>query len=186
MDRLQVKAFAGHLKPPQMRLQASIRVEDVGDDLIETGGHRPPYVELVRPPVGRQGGVEAVGQELRAARSLRVVDGLVGEPCAPLGLAGVGPAPSQRRAEPGPVGVIRGAGQDVVDLGRHLSGVDAEQLDGRRPEHSSGPVNEIALVAAAAHGFVVQAGGRLPSTGRAFGIGSVEQHADGVRPDHHA
>ena len=61
-----------------------------------------PYVELVGPPMNGQGGVEAVGEQLRCAEPLGPFDRLVGELLRPSRLPGIGPAPGQRRAQPGP------------------------------------------------------------------------------------
>ena len=63
MHGREVEHLAGDLEPPQVGLQAGLGLHDVRRHVIEPGGQRAPCLEVVGPPVGGEGGVEAVGDQ---------------------------------------------------------------------------------------------------------------------------
>ncbi len=78
---------------------ARVGVTEVRSDVGELAGEVDPHLELVRPPVGGQCGVESIGEDGRITGGLRVLHRGDGERRGAVALAGVGPAAGERGAE---------------------------------------------------------------------------------------
>ena len=128
VDGLDVQRLARHLQAPQVRLQPGVRVEDVRGDLVELAGQLHARLQVIRAPVRGECGVEAVGEQLRDVHALRSVHRLVRELHRPRGLARVDPAPGERGSDAGPVRVVGGADQHVVELGGQPARLGAEDV----------------------------------------------------------
>ena len=185
VNRLQIERFAGDLQPPQVCLQPGVGIEDVGRDFIELGRQRAADVELVGSPVRGQSGVEAVGHQFRRAPP---------SAHAPRPRRRTGPRAASARHRPSSGRALRRAGHGSRRLSygpaRHTAGPAncPARSRTRRPRPRRGArvhASSRRLGAAARGGLVVQACRDLSSTGRASGVGTVEEIADCGRARHH-
>ena len=158
-----------------MRLQPGVRVEDVRGDLVELAGQLDARLQVVRAPVRGECGVEAVGEQLRHVHALRPVHRLVRELHPPRGLARVCPAPGERGSDTGPVRVVGGADQHVVELGGQPARLGAEDVARRCAEHRARPPGQVAVGTAACDRLVIEAGRLLHPAGRARGVGPLQE-----------
>jgi hypothetical protein len=157
----------------------------VGGDLVEAAGQRPAYVELVGAPMRGEGGVEAVRKQLRGPGPLRALHRLVRETGSPDRLPGVRPAACERGRQPRSRAVVRGANEEVIELGRQAARLRSEQIDRRRAERGPGPPVEVVIGPAPDRRLAVQPGRDVSPTGRTGGIGAVEKIMYGRPVGHH-
>ena len=155
-------------------------------DVVELSGQRLSDVELVGAPVRRESRVERIGLQRGVAHPLRARHRLLGElhrtgrvPC-------VHPAAGQSRRQPRPWLVVGRAAQHVVQLRGESPGLGAEQLPGGQSEDGARPAIKVVVGPAAFGGRSVQADRRLPSTGGALGVRSVEEISAGGPFGRHA
>jgi hypothetical protein len=93
-------------------------------------------------------------------------------------VASVGPAPGQSRTQAGPVGVVDGPGQQVVQLGRNLARVGAVDVHRRRAQGGTSPPVQITGGPGPVDHLVIEGAGVGSPSGQPQGIGPVEELVD--------
>ena len=142
---VQVEHLPRDREPPELRLEARVRIAQVRGRVVEPDRPVPTPGELVRSPVRGQRRIERVGDEQRVVQAVREVERLERERPGPDRLLGVGPAARQRRREPGARrrlgrGVVRRVQPDRQQPGRQVVDLAAGQ-----PEHGCDAGVEVAV-----------------------------------------
>ena len=114
----QVEGLAAHRQHPELGPQPRLRVGQVGGGGVELLDPGSSQRQVVGPPMRRQSGVEAVHEQHGVLAASGGIQRDRGERHTPAGVSRVGPAPGERRCDPGPVALVDAAQVCRVETGR--------------------------------------------------------------------
>ena len=183
VDGVQVQQVAGHLQPPQVRLQSSIRVKQMGGHSVEPDSKRAPGFQLIRAPVHGQRRVETIGDQLGISGALSFAQRLLREGQPARLLPRVHPAPRQSSRQPGVENLVGCPLQHFEQQRRESAGLGAEHVHRSRAQQGARPPLEVTGRATLGSRFRIEAGSSPQLTRSASGVRGTEEVRD-LSPHH--